>query len=100
MSGLQHFVPAYVTCVCSRAQLWDSALGAGDKGGAVPVLQPSTSNSPCLLAAQQSLFGWVRYEAKVCDSVVICQAARKLPILHADTLTNMVQAVRDKGSIT
>ena len=26
----------------------------------------------------------------------VCQAARELPILHADTLTNMVQAVRDE----
>ena len=45
-------VPACATCLCPRAQLRGRTLGAGDEGGAVPLLQPSTSASPCLVAAQ------------------------------------------------
>ena len=92
--------PTNATCLCVRAQLRGRTLGAGDEGGAVPLVQPSTSASPCLLVAQQNLFGWVRYEVEVCDNVIICQAARELPILHADTLTSMLQAVRDMESLT
>ena len=47
--SLQLSVPTHVTCLCLCAQLWGGTLGAGHKGGAIPVLQPRTSALPARL---------------------------------------------------
>ena len=56
--SLQQSVPTHVTCLCLCAQLWGGTLGAGHKGGAIPVLQLRTSALPaCLRHSETCLVG-------------------------------------------